>query len=94
MVPLHVFGISIVIYNYYYRFSLKDKFTTREKKMICKGVNKNIVGMEFNLILLFYQVFHTCYTNVSPSVQVDDPQLIWSQSVAGLHDSDNKESIL
>ncbi|KAK2405728.1 protein adenylyltransferase SelO [Trifolium repens] len=38
------------------------------------------------------EVLHACYTKVSPSVQVDDPQLvIWSQSVADLLDLDNKE---
>ncbi|PNX70716.1 hypothetical protein L195_g057672, partial [Trifolium pratense] len=36
-------------------------------------------------------VFLACYTNVSPSVQVDDPQLIWFQSVADLLDLDNKQ---
>jgi uncharacterized protein YdiU (UPF0061 family) len=38
------------------------------------------------------EVLHACYTKVSPSVQVDDPQLVvWSQSVADLLDLDNKE---
>ncbi|GAU12066.1 hypothetical protein TSUD_00320, partial [Trifolium subterraneum] len=38
------------------------------------------------------EVLHACYTKVSPSVQVDDPQLvIWSQSVADLLELDNKE---
>ncbi|WJX21783.1 hypothetical protein P8452_11171 [Trifolium repens] len=38
------------------------------------------------------EVLHACSTKVSPSVQVDDPQLvIWSQSVADLLDLDNKE---
>ncbi|CAL5210367.1 unnamed protein product [Lathyrus oleraceus] len=38
------------------------------------------------------EVLHACYTRVSPSVQVDDPQLVaWSESVSGLLDLDNKE---
>lgn len=40
------------------------------------------------------QVLHACYTKVSPSVQVDDPQLVvYSQSVADLLHLDNKESV-
>ncbi|KAJ0260862.1 hypothetical protein HA466_0040990 [Hirschfeldia incana] len=38
------------------------------------------------------KVFHACYSKVSPSVQVDDPQLVsWSDSVAELLDLDPKE---
>ncbi|KAM6578998.1 hypothetical protein CsatB_030835 [Cannabis sativa] len=38
------------------------------------------------------EVLHACYTKVSPSVQVDKPQLVaWSESVAELLDLDSKE---
>ncbi|XP_020526478.1 uncharacterized protein LOC18439798 isoform X2 [Amborella trichopoda] len=38
------------------------------------------------------QVLHACYTKVSPSVEVDNPELVvWSESVAGLLDLDPKE---
>lgn len=38
------------------------------------------------------EVLHACYTKVSPSVQVDDPQLVvWSESVADLLELDHKE---
>ncbi|KAL2942006.1 hypothetical protein RDABS01_030356, partial [Bienertia sinuspersici] len=38
------------------------------------------------------QVFHACYTKVSPSVEVDNPQLVaWSESVAEALDLDPKE---
>ncbi|KAL1221694.1 hypothetical protein V5N11_009203 [Cardamine amara subsp. amara] len=38
------------------------------------------------------EVLHACYSKVSPSVQVDDPQLVaWSESVAELLDLDPKE---
>ncbi|KAH7860947.1 hypothetical protein Vadar_019836 [Vaccinium darrowii] len=38
------------------------------------------------------QVFHACYTKVSPSVEVENPQLVaWSVSVAELLDLDPKE---
>ncbi|CAL0320685.1 unnamed protein product [Lupinus luteus] len=38
------------------------------------------------------QVLHACYTKVSPSVEVDNPQLVaWSESVADLFDLDYKE---
>lgn len=38
------------------------------------------------------QVFRACYTKVSPSVEVEDPQLVaWSESVAELLDLDPKE---
>ncbi|KAF2614279.1 hypothetical protein F2Q70_00007362 [Brassica cretica] len=38
------------------------------------------------------KVFHACYSKVSPSVQVDDPQLVsWSDSVADLLNLDPKE---
>lgn len=38
------------------------------------------------------EVLHACYTKVSPSVAVDDPQLVvWSESVADLLDLDNNE---
>ncbi|XP_058774511.1 uncharacterized protein LOC131648807 [Vicia villosa] len=38
------------------------------------------------------EVLHACYTRVSPSVQVDDPQLVaWSESVSNLLELDNKE---
>lgn len=38
------------------------------------------------------QVFHACYTKVSPSVEVENPQLVaWSESVAELLDLDPKE---
>ncbi|KAF8118153.1 hypothetical protein N665_0006s0146 [Sinapis alba] len=38
------------------------------------------------------EVLHACYSKVSPSVQVDDPQLVsWSDSVAELLDLDPKE---
>lgn len=37
---------------------------------------------------------HACYTKVSPSVAVDDPQLVvWSESVAELLDLDNNELV-
>ncbi|GFP86093.1 hypothetical protein PHJA_000753200 [Phtheirospermum japonicum] len=37
-------------------------------------------------------VFHSCYTKVSPSAEVDDPQFVaWSDSVAELLDLDLKE---
>jgi serine/tyrosine/threonine adenylyltransferase len=40
------------------------------------------------------QVLHACYTKVSPSVAVDDPQLVvWSESVADLLDLDNNELV-
>jgi hypothetical protein len=52
------------------------------------------LGLQFQFISIHFQVLHACYTKVSPSVQVDDPQLvIWSQSVADLLDLDNKESV-
>lgn len=38
------------------------------------------------------QVLHACYSKVSPSVAVDDPQLVaWSESVAEILDIDPKE---
>lgn len=38
------------------------------------------------------QVLHACYTKVSPSAEVDNPQLVaWSESVAELLDLDSKE---
>ncbi|KAL5765082.1 hypothetical protein ACOSQ2_017676 [Xanthoceras sorbifolium] len=38
------------------------------------------------------EVLHACYTKVSPSVEVDNPQLVaWSESVAQLLDLDPKE---
>ncbi|KAL6527770.1 hypothetical protein OROMI_029581 [Orobanche minor] len=38
------------------------------------------------------EVVHSCYTKVSPSVEVDNPQLVaWSDSVAELLDLDQKE---
>ncbi|KAL3850072.1 hypothetical protein ACJIZ3_011954 [Penstemon smallii] len=38
------------------------------------------------------EVLHACYTKVSPSVEVDNPQLVaWSDSVAELLDLDPKE---
>ncbi|CAA7039883.1 unnamed protein product [Microthlaspi erraticum] len=38
------------------------------------------------------EVLHACYTKVSPSVAVDDPQLVaWSDSVAEILDLDPKE---
>nr|GEY84735.1 hypothetical protein [Tanacetum cinerariifolium] len=38
------------------------------------------------------QVFHACYSKVSPSVQVENPQLVaWSESVAEILDLDPKE---
>ncbi|XP_061360206.1 uncharacterized protein LOC133304214 [Gastrolobium bilobum] len=38
------------------------------------------------------EVLHACYTKVSPSVEVDDPQLVaWSEPVADLLDLDHKE---
>ncbi|KAK3004978.1 hypothetical protein RJ639_019822 [Escallonia herrerae] len=38
------------------------------------------------------EVLNACYTKVSPSVEVEDPQLVaWSQSVADLLDIDPKE---
>lgn len=38
------------------------------------------------------EVLHACYTKVSPSVEVDNPQLVaWSESVAELFDLDPKE---
>lgn len=38
------------------------------------------------------QVLHACYTQVSPSVEVENPQLVaWSESVAQLLDLDPKE---
>ncbi|KAI7984051.1 Protein adenylyltransferase SelO [Camellia lanceoleosa] len=38
------------------------------------------------------QVLHACYTKVSPSVEVENPQLVaWSKSVAELLDLDPKE---
>ncbi|XP_010419868.1 PREDICTED: uncharacterized protein LOC104705550 [Camelina sativa] len=38
------------------------------------------------------EVLHACYSKVSPSVEVDDPQLVaWSDSVAELLDLDPKE---
>ncbi|CAI8584328.1 unnamed protein product [Vicia faba] len=38
------------------------------------------------------EVLHACYTRVSPSVEVDDPQLVaWSESVSNLLELDNKE---
>ncbi|KAL0843019.1 hypothetical protein Bca101_016264 [Brassica carinata] len=38
------------------------------------------------------KVLHACYSKVSPSIQVDDPQLVsWSDSVAELLDLDPKE---
>ncbi|KAI7726209.1 hypothetical protein M8C21_008553, partial [Ambrosia artemisiifolia] len=37
------------------------------------------------------QVFHACYSKVSPSVQVDNPKLVaWSESVAEILDLDPK----
>ncbi|MFS8005658.1 putative protein adenylyltransferase SelO [Helianthus anomalus] len=41
------------------------------------------------------QVFHACYSKVSPSVQVDNPKLVaWSESVAEILDLDPKEWVL
>ncbi|KAJ0714115.1 putative virus capsid protein, alpha-helical [Helianthus annuus] len=38
------------------------------------------------------QVFHACYSKVSPSVQVDNPKIVaWSESVAEILDLDPKE---
>ncbi|CAN8256504.1 unnamed protein product [Cochlearia groenlandica] len=38
------------------------------------------------------EVLHACYTKVSPSVEVDDPQLVaWSESVAEILELDPKE---
>ncbi|KAM7497344.1 hypothetical protein LguiA_021758 [Lonicera macranthoides] len=38
------------------------------------------------------EVLHACYTKVSPTVEVEDPQLVvWSESVAELLDLDPKE---
>lgn len=38
------------------------------------------------------EVLHSCYTKVSPSAEVDNPQLVaWSDSVAELLDLDTKE---
>lgn len=38
------------------------------------------------------EVLHACYTKVSPSVEVENPQLVgWSESVAELLDLDDKE---
>ncbi|KAK7270043.1 hypothetical protein RIF29_22918 [Crotalaria pallida] len=38
------------------------------------------------------EVLHACYTKVSPSVEVDNPQLVaWSEPVADLLDLDHKE---
>lgn len=38
------------------------------------------------------QVLHACYTKISPSVEVENPQLVaWSESVAELLDLDPKE---
>ncbi|XP_057428313.1 uncharacterized protein LOC130721528 [Lotus japonicus] len=38
------------------------------------------------------EVLHACYSKVSPSVEVDDPQLVaWSQPVADLLDLDHQE---
>ncbi|KAM0002209.1 putative protein adenylyltransferase SelO [Helianthus debilis subsp. tardiflorus] len=38
------------------------------------------------------QVHHACYSKVSPSVQVENPQLVaWSESVAEILDLDHKE---
>ncbi|MED6130877.1 hypothetical protein PIB30_004740 [Stylosanthes scabra] len=38
------------------------------------------------------EVLHACYTKVSPSAEVDDPQLVaWSEPVADLLDLDHKE---
>lgn len=49
------------------------------------------LGFELGFCLQF-QVLHACYTKVSPSVQVDDPQLVvWSESVADLLELDHKE---
>ena len=43
-------------------------------------------------MLDFFQVLHACYTKVSPSVEVDNPQLVaWSESMAELLDLDPKE---
>ncbi|CAA2992265.1 seleno O [Olea europaea subsp. europaea] len=42
--------------------------------------------------LLPREVLHACYTRVSPSVEVEDPQLVaWSHSVFELLDLDSKE---
>lgn len=42
--------------------------------------------------LNYLQVFRSCYTKVSPSAEVDNPQLVaWSDSVAELLDLDPRE---
>ena len=39
-----------------------------------------------------YQVLHACYTKVSPSAEVENPQLVaWSESVAEFLDLDPTE---
>lgn len=49
-------------------------------------------GIRVLIVYRNVQVLHACYTKVSPSVQVDDPQLVaWSESVAELLDLDHKE---
>lgn len=43
-------------------------------------------------ISIMLQILHSCYTRVSPSAEVDNPQLVaWSDSVAELLDLDKKE---
>ena len=43
-------------------------------------------------VYFLFQVLHACYTKVSPSAEVDDPQLVaWSEPVADLLDLDHKE---
>lgn len=42
--------------------------------------------------LFALQVVHACYTKVSPSVEVEKPELVvWSESVAELLELDPKE---
>lgn len=42
--------------------------------------------------MLSMQVLHACYSKVSPSAEVENPQLVaWSESVAELLDLDSKE---
>lgn len=48
-----------------------------------------------SFVLSSFQVFHACYTKVSPSVEVDNPQLVaWSESVAESLELDPKEWVL
>lgn len=49
-----------------------------------------------NFVLCFlgfdYQVLHACYTKVSPSAEVENPQLVaWSESVSKLLELDPEE---